>query len=210
MTNYFKSPFKGVTLDKQINNPNVQVGRHSYYSGYYHEHSFEKCVRYLRADDRADKLIIGNFCSIGSGAQFIMGGNQGHRTDWISTYPFFYVPNMPDFNGACDGHLMAGNTVVGHDVWIGAEAVIMPGVTIGNGAVIGMRAMVTHDVEPYSIVAGNPAKVIRKRFSDEEIAMLQEMQWWDWSDSQLHDVMPILSSGDIDALYAHWQTVIKD
>lgn len=209
MTNYFKSPFKGVTLDKQVKNPNISVGRHSYYSGYYHGHSFEECVRYLRPEAGVDKLIIGNFCSIGSGAVFMMAGNQGHRHDWISTFPFFWVPNMPDFAGAQDGFQMAGDTVIGNDVWIGSEAVIMPGVKIGDGAIIGMRALVTRDVEPYSIVGGNPAKIIRKRFDDAQIEMLLQTQWWNWSDSQLHDVMPVMSSGDIAALYRYWQDTIK-
>lgn len=91
MQNYFDSPFAGKPIAEQITNPNIVVGRHSYYSGYYHQHSFDDCARYLSAErDDVDKLIIGSFCSIGSGAVFMMAGNQGHRTDWASTFPFFY------------------------------------------------------------------------------------------------------------------------
>jgi chloramphenicol O-acetyltransferase type B len=87
MNNYFDSPFKGITLDRQVTPPNIRVGRFSYYSGYYHGHSFDECARYLPHEEGADKLIIGSFCSIGSGAAFIMAGNQGHRSEWISTFP---------------------------------------------------------------------------------------------------------------------------
>lgn len=205
MENYFQSPFKGVTLDKQVTNPNISVGRYSYYSGYYHGHGFEDCARYLVPDEGADRLIIGSFCSIGSGAAFIMAGNQGHRHEWISTFPFYWMPEVQAFRDAKNGYLPAGDTVIGNDVWIGSEAIIMPGVRVGNGAVIGTRAVVTRDVEPYSIIGGNPAKVIRKRFRDREIALLDEMAWWDWSDDRLSFAMPIITSGDVEALYRYWR-----
>lgn len=204
MTNFFESPFKGVTLDKQVTQPNIRVGRFSYYSGYYHEHSFDDCARFILPDEGADQLIIGSFCSIGSGAAFIMAGNQGHRNEWISTFPFFWMPEVAAFAGAQNGYLPAGDTVVGHDVWIGSEAVVMPGIRIGDGAVIGTRAVVTRDVEPYTIVGGNPAAPIRKRFDDRRIALLLEMGWWDWPEERLRDAMPLLTSGDVDALHALW------
>lgn len=207
MENYFESPFKGVTLDKQVTNPNISVGRYSYYSGYYHGHGFEDCARYLVPDEGADRLIIGSFCSIGSGAAFIVAGNQGHRHEWISTFPFYWMPEVQAFRDAKNGYLPAGDTVIGNDVWIGSEAIIMPGVRVGNGAVIGTRAVVTRDVEPYSIIGGNPAKVIRKRFRDREIALLDEMAWWDWSDDQLSFAMPIITSGDVEALYRYWRSL---
>jgi chloramphenicol O-acetyltransferase type B len=209
MQNYFESPFRGITLDKQITNPNIVVGRYSYYSGYYHGHSFDDCARYLLPDEGADRLIIGSFCSIGSGASFIMAGNQGHRHDWISTFPFYWMSEVPAFAGAQNGYKPAGDTVIGNDVWIGSEAVIMPGVKVGDGAVIGTRALVTRDVEPYAIVGGNPARNIRLRFDERLIAMLMEMQWWNWPDEQLHQVMPLLTSGDIETLYEHWQAEIN-
>jgi len=206
MTNYFESPFRGKLLSEQVTNPNIIVGRYSYYSGYYHGHSFDDCARYLMPDrDDVDKLIIGSFCSIGSGATFMMAGNQGHRNDWISTFPFFFMSEEPAFAGATNAYQAAGDTVVGNDVWIGAEAMVMPGVRIGHGAMIGSRALVTKDVEPYTIVGGNPAKPIRKRFPDEEIAMLLEMAWWDWPIEQIRDAMPLLCSGDIRALNMFWK-----
>lgn len=208
MTNYFESPFKGVTLDKQITHPNIRVGRYSYYSGYYHGHSFDDCARFILPDEDADKLVIGSFCSIGSGAAFIMAGNQGHRNDWISTFPFFWMPDVPAFEHAQNGFQPAGDTVIGNDVWIGSEAVIMPGVVIGDGAVIGTRSLVARDVEPYTIVGGNPAKPIRKRFDDARIAMLLEMQWWDWDDEPLRLAMTLLTSGDVEALHRYWRDSI--
>ncbi|MCW6531052.1 type B chloramphenicol O-acetyltransferase [Sphingomonas sp. MMSM20] len=207
MRNFFESPFKGITLDRQVTHPNISVGRYSYYSGYYHGHSFDDCARFLLPDADADKLVIGSFCSIGSGAAFIMAGNQGHRNDWISTFPFFWMPEVPAFAGAANGYQPAGDTIIGNDVWIGSEAIIMPGVTIGDGAVIGTRALVARDVEPYAIVGGNPARVIRKRFDDADIARLLALKWWDWSEDQLHAAMPLLTSGDIAALHAHWQKI---
>jgi chloramphenicol O-acetyltransferase type B len=204
MTNFFESPFKGITLDKQVSHPNIRVGRFSYYSGYYHGHSFDDCARFLLPDSDADKLVIGSFCSIGSGAAFIMAGNQGHRHDWISTFPFFWMPEVPAFEGARNGFQPAGDTVVGHDVWIGSEAIVMPGVRIGDGAVIATRAVVTRDVAPYSIVGGNPAAPIRTRFDAARIALLLDMQWWDWSDEQLHAAMPLLTDGKVEALHEYW------
>lgn len=207
MSNFFESPFKGITLDRQVTHPNISVGRYSYYSGYYHGHSFDDCARFLLPDADADKLVIGSFCSIGSGAAFIMAGNQGHRNDWISTFPFFWMLEVPAFAGAANGYRPAGDTIIGNDVWIGSEAIVMPGVTIGDGAVIGTRALVARDVEPYAIVGGNPARVIRKRFDDADIELLLALKWWDWSEDQLRAAMPLLTSGDIAALHAHWQKI---
>ena len=210
MQNYFESPFRGVTLDKQVTNPNILVGRFSYYSGYYHGHSFDDCARYLMPSEGVDRLLIGSFCSIGSGAAFVMAGNQGHRNDWISTFPFFWMSEVAAFEGAENGFRPAGDTVVGNDVWIGSEAIVMPGIKIGDGAVIGTRAVVTRDVEPYAIVGGNPAREIRKRFDECQINLLLELRWWEWSEDQLHIAMPILTSGNIEALHVHWRTHIRD
>lgn len=208
MTNYFESPFRGITLDRQVTHPNIRVGRFSYYSGYYHGHSFDDCARFLLPDPDADKLIIGSFCSIGSGAAFIMAGNQGHRHDWVSTFPFFWMPEVPVFEGAKNGFRPAGDTVIGNDVWIGSEAIVMPGVTIGDGAVIATRAVVTRDVAPYTIVGGNPAAPIRKRFDDRQIELLLEMRWWDWPDDRLQAAMPLLTSRDVEGLYELWRRAV--
>ncbi len=203
--NFFESPFAGKPIAEQITNPNIIVGRHSYYSGYYHGHGFDDCARYLNPErDDVDKLVIGSFCSIGSGAIFMMAGNQGHRTDWVSTFPFFYQENA-NFADAIDGFKRAGDTVIGNDVWIGSEAMIMAGVKIGDGAVIASRAVVTKDVAPYEVVGSNPAKHIKFRFSPAEIAMLQELTWWSWTDEQLKGAMPLLCSADIAGLHRYWQ-----
>ncbi|CAB5722645.1 Chloramphenicol acetyltransferase [Delftia tsuruhatensis] len=208
MKNFFESPFKGKLLSEQITNPNIEVGRFSYYSGYYHGHSFDDCARYLLADrSDVDRLIIGSFCSIGSGASFIMAGNQGHRSDWVSSYPFFYMQQESAFAAASDAFMPAGNTVIGNDVWIGSEAMIMPGISVGDGAVIGSRAVITRDVEPYAIVGGNPAKVIRMRFPVEQVQMLLEMRWWDWPMPAIEAAMPLLCSGDIQKLYRYWTSL---
>lgn len=209
MGNFFESPFRGITLDKQVTNPNLIVGRYSYYSGYYHGHSFDDCARYLLPEEGADRLIIGSFCSIGSGAAFIMAGNQGHRNDWISTFPFYWMSDVAAFAGAANGYLPAGDTIVGNDVWIGSEAIVMPGIRIGDGAVIGTRSVVTRDVEPYAIVAGNPARQIRKRFDDAQIEMLLAIKWWDWSDDQLSGAMPLLTSGDVAGLHRYWKQAVR-
>ncbi|WP_417552251.1 type B chloramphenicol O-acetyltransferase [Marinomonas fungiae] len=206
MTNYFDSPFKGKLLSEQVKNPNIKVGQYSYYSGYYHGHSFDECARYLLPDrDDVDKLIIGSFCSIGSGASFIMAGNQGHRYDWVSSFPFFYMQEEPAFSNSLDAFQNAGDTVIGNDVWIGSEAMVMPGIKIGHGAVIGSRSLITKDVEPYAIVGGNPAKQIKKRFSDEEISLLLEMEWWNWPLDRIKMAMPILCSSNIVGLHKYWR-----
>jgi chloramphenicol O-acetyltransferase type B len=206
MKNIFESALQGIPLSEQVTNPHIVVGRYSYYSGYYHGHSFNDCARYLISDEpEADKLIIGSFCSIATGATFMMHGNQGHRRDWISTFPFFYMNKDGAFGEPQDPFLPAGDTVVGSDVWIGTEAMIMPGVRIGHGAVVASRAVVTRDVEPYTIVAGNTARPVRKRFSDEEIAMLLEMAWWDWPLERIREAIPFMCSSDIAGLYRFWR-----
>ena len=205
--NYFESPFKGIPLDKQVKNPNIHVGKYSYYSGYYHGHSFDDCARYLFPDrDDVDKLIIGSFYSIGTGVSFVMAGNQGHRMEWVSSFPFFYFDD--DYTeDAVDGFEKAGDTVIGNDVWIGAEAMIMPGVQVGHGALIGARSVVTKNVEPYTIVGGNPAKQIRKRFTENEIEMLLEMEWWNWYESQIKSAMKVICSSNIAELYEFWKNI---
>lgn len=198
--NIFDSWMDSYIIKDYITNKNIEVGDFTYYSGYYHGKHFEDyCVRYLSPDrDDVDKLKIGKFCSIGSGAIFIMAGNQGHRYDWITSYPFYYSTINEN---AKDGYIPAGDTVVGNDVWIGTEAVIMPGVKIGHGAVIGTRALVTKDVEPYTIVGGNPAKPIKKRFTQDEIKMLLEMKWWNWSIEKIKNNMLLLCSNNIKLLF---------
>jgi acetyltransferase-like isoleucine patch superfamily enzyme len=143
-------------------------------------------------------LKVGCFCSISSGVTIFLGGN--HRVDWITTYPFSVFWESAK---QIDGHPASkGDVIIGHDVWIGANAVILSGVHIGNGAVIGTAAVVTHNVPPYTIVAGNPARIIRTRFKEEEIRMLQSLEWWNWDDEKLNEAMPFLLNGDVSALHA--------
>ncbi|GAB6261019.1 CatB-related O-acetyltransferase [Photobacterium sp. CCB-ST2H9] len=211
MATIFPSWLGGYELNKKITNPNIIVGDFTYYSGYYHDKHFEDyCVRYLMGDHctkavwdsgifgDVDKLIIGKFCSIASGAVFMLAGNQGHRHDWISSYPF----DVSEFGDKVKtGFARVGDTVIGNDVWIGSECVIMPGVHIADGAVIGARAVVTKDVPPYSVVVGNPGRVVKTRFNAEDVAKLLEMKWWDWPLSTLKANMDVMCSHDVDTLY---------
>ncbi|PMO38807.1 hexapeptide transferase [Vibrio sp. 10N.222.52.B12] len=212
--NAFVTWLKGQVIKDHVTNPNIEVGDYSYYSGFYHGKTFEdQSVRYLMGDSvtqqewqdgaygEVDKLIIGKFCSIASGATFMMAGNQGHRVDWVSTFPF-----SPEVFGedVQSGFERAGDTVVGNDVWIGSEAMIMPGVKIGDGAVIGARSVVTKDVPPYSIVVGHN-HIVRQRFDDECVAMLSEIKWWDWPINHIKQAIKIMCSSDVRALGAYYQ-----
>ena len=199
MKNYFKNEFSSELLCKTVTHPNISVGSFSYYSGYYHRHSFEGCVRYLdKKSKNVDRLIIGKYCSIGSGAVFMMSGNQGHRMDWASTFPFYFQANI--FKTSNNAYEKCGNTVVENDVWIGSEAMIMAGVHIGSGAVIAARSVITKDVAPYTIVGGNPAQVIRARFDAETIEKLLELKWCDWTEEKIKNAMPLICSEDIQGL----------
>ena len=196
MNNYFQNEFSSQLLCETVTHPNIEVGAFSYYSGFHHGHSFEECVRYLdRKRKDVDKLIIGNYCSIGSGVVFVMAGNQGHRTDWVSTFPFYYQANI--FKTSKNPYKKIADTIVGHDVWIGSEAMIMAGVNIGSGAVIAARSVVTKDVAPYAIVGGNPAEFIKYRFSEEKREKLLKLKWWNWSEEKVKAMMPLLCSEDV-------------
>jgi len=199
LENYFKNEFSSQLLSQTVNHPNICVGAFTYYSGFHHTHRFEDCVRYLDAKSKTvDKLIIGNYCSIGSGAVFMMAGNQAHRMDWVSTYPFAFQANI--FKSAKSAYEKAGDTVIGSDVWIGTEAMFMAGITVGSGAVIAARAVVTKDVPPYAIVGGNPAKIIKYRFDEKTIAQLLSLKWWDWSEEEIKSAMPLICSKDAEGL----------
>ena len=143
------------------------------------------------------KFIGGKFCSIGKNLTVYLGGN--HRTDWVTTYPFGHIHHdiFNNFNGM--GHPKTnGSVVLGNDVWIGAHVTIMSGVVIGDGAVIACNSHVVKDVEPYSIVGGNPAKFIKKRFTEEQINKLLKIKWWDWDDEKINKFTTLLCNTDID------------
>jgi acetyltransferase-like isoleucine patch superfamily enzyme len=143
------------------------------------------------------KLVVGKFCSIASGLTIYLGGN--HRVDWVTTYPFGHInqDKFTDFNGV--GHPSTkGDVIIGNDVWIASDVTIMSGVTIGDGAVIANNSHVVKDVEPYSMVGGNPAKLIKYRFTKEQIEKLLEIKWWDWDDDKINKYTPLLCNNNID------------
>jgi acetyltransferase-like isoleucine patch superfamily enzyme len=142
---------------------------------------------------QAGKLKIGKFCSIAWDVTIYLGGN--HRLDWFALYPFGGA-RWPEAEGLEDVLGGKGDVTIGNDVWIGSNVIIMSGVTIGDGAVLGAGSVVTSDVEPYTVVAGNPAKVIKKRFSDEVVARLLELRWWDWPDEKIRKNIHALCSND--------------
>lgn len=166
-------------LKNVVKNPNIIVGDYTYYDDFEDVENFEKNVKYL-FDFNGDQLIIGKFCMIASDVTFIMNG-ANHLTEAITSYPFAIFGH--DWSNAMDNktYPTKGNTIIGNDVWIGYGATIMPGITVGDGAIIGSKSVVTKDVQPYAIVGGNPAKEIRKRFSEEEIEQLLDIRWWDWT-----------------------------
>lgn len=144
-------------------------------------------------------LRIGKYCSIAGGVKIFLGDN--HRLDWLSTFPFpAFAEDWPEVKGSREYFYSKGDVVIGNDVWIGQESFILSGVTIGHGAVIGARAVVANNVGPYAIVVGNPAREIRKRFSDAIISELLEIAWWDWPVEVIRKNVKVLCSGDIDAL----------
>jgi chloramphenicol O-acetyltransferase type B len=199
----FKNEFSSQLLNQTVDHINIDIGVFSYYSGYHHKYDFRQCVRYL--DDKrkdVDRLIIGSYCSIGSGAVFIMAGNQGHQTQWVSTFPFYFQANI--FKNSKNGYEKIADTNIGNDVWIGSEAMIMPGINIGDGAVIASRAVVVKDVEPYTIVGGNPAVFIKYRFTKDEIEKLLSMKWWNWKEDKIKDNMTLICSSNINGLWEYW------
>ena len=179
-------------LKNIVTRPNIIVGDYTYYDDFEDVHNFEKNVKY-HFDFIGDKLIIGKFCMIASGVTFIMNG-ANHPMDGITAYPFYIFGNGWEKATPQSGELpYKGDTVIGNDVWIGSNATIMPGVHIGDGAIIATNSTVTKDVAPYSIVGGNPAKVLRKRFSEKKIKELLEMQWWNWELDKITDNLTFLT-----------------
>ena len=194
-------PIPGVTrtgfLRPFITRPNIVVGDYTYYDDPRGPEHFEANVLY-HFDFNHDRLVIGKYCSIAAEVRFIMNGGN-HPTDWLTTYPF------PIFGGGWESAMpeawpARGDTIVGNDVWIGYGATIMPGIHIGDGAIIATASVVTKDVPPYAIVGGNPASPLRPRFDETTIARLLALRWWDWDPERVSKNVRALCGGDIDAL----------
>ena len=185
-------------LKNIIKNPNIIVGDYTYYDDFEDVHNFEKNVKY-HFDFTGDQLIIGKFCMIASDVKFIMNG-ANHLSNAISTYPFAVFGN--GWENAMEGKTYPnkGNIEIGNDVWIGYNATIMAGVKIGDGAIIATNATVVSDVKPYTIVGGNPAREIKKRFSSEIIERLLKLQWWNWDIEKITKNVQNLTDLDIDKL----------
>lgn len=191
-----------VYLKPVISRSNISVGEYTMYNDFVHDPLlFEKNNVLYQHHVNHDCLVIGKFCSIACGAKFLFN-SANHAMSSLSTYPFplFFEEWSLDKKDVTNAWDKKGDIVVGNDVWIGYEAVILAGVTIGDGAVIGARAVVTKDVPPYTVVGGVPAKPIRKRFPEDTIAALLEMKWWDWPKERIADKIGAIQSGRVDEL----------
>lgn len=190
-------------LKALVNQPNIEIGDFTYYDDPNGPERFvERCVRH-HYDFIGDRLVIGKFCAIATGVTFMMNG-ANHAMTGFSTYPFniFGQGWERGFDWATIQAGFKGDTIVGNDVWIGQEATILPGVRIGDGAIIATKAVVTADVPAYAIVGGNPAQIIRKRFPDETIAELLAIRWWDWSIEKISRNLDAIRGADMAALRA--------
>lgn len=183
-------------IKNTIQNPNVIVGDYTYYDDPVDSEDFERNILY-HYPFVGDKLIIGKFCAIARDVKFIMNG-ANHNLSGLSTYPFEIFPGA--WRELLQGKVnypFKGDTVIGNDVWIGYEVLVMPGVTIGDGAIIASRSVVSADVEPYTIVAGNPARTIKQRFDNATITRLLQLKWWDWEAEAITRNLPLLASGEL-------------
>lgn len=174
-----------------VTNPNIIVGNFTYIA----DSDFESHVSH-HYSWIGDKLIIGKFCQIASGVEFVMNG-ANHQMNTATTYPFYTFEGWKMDKPLNINMPFKGDTIIGNDVWIGQNAVILPGVKIGDGAIIGANSVIGHDVEPYSIVVGNPARTIRKRFDDELISLLLKYKWWDKDIDEIHEIIPLLTNSNL-------------
>ena len=184
-----------------VKNPNVVVGDYTYYDDPEDSENFERNVLY-HYPFVGDKLVIGKFCALARGAKFIMNG-ANHKLTGFSTYPFGIFGQGWEAAIPAPGDLPSrGDTVVGNDVWIGYDALVMPGVRIGNGAIVAARAVVVKDVPAYAVVGGNPAKVLKSRFPPETVAALERIAWWNWPVEKVTRHLKAIVSADLAALQA--------
>lgn len=193
-----------VYLKSVITRPTIEVGDYTIYNDFVNNPmDFEKNNVLYHYPVNNDRLVIGKFCSIACGAKFIFNC-ANHTLESLSTYtfPLFFEEWELSKSEIASSWDNKGDIVIGNDVWIGYDAVIMAGVTIGDGAIIGTRAVVTKDVAPYSIVGGIPAKEIRKRFAPDVIERLSSLQWWNWPENKIQKALPAIQSGDMEALFS--------
>ena len=185
---------KEIYVKPTVTNPNIIVGDFTYIA----DSDFESHVTHFYPWSR-DKLIIGKFCQIAAGVEFVMN-DANHQMNAVSTFPFYTLEGWEMEPPATSDMPFKGDTVIGSDVWIGQNAVILPGVHIGDGAIIGANCVVGSDIDPYTIVVGNPARVLRKRFDDELIDLMLRFKWWDRSIEEINVLIPILTSSDLDTV----------
>lgn len=195
----FLNEFKTSCFIKNIvKAPNIHIGDYTYYDDSNDPTGFEKNNVLFNYPEFGDQLIIGKFCQIASGTRFIMGP-ANHRITSVTTYPFNVFGG--DWSQVTPPHMgqlpHKGDIIIGNDVWIGRKSIIMPGVKIGDGAIIASYSVVTKDVPAYGVVGGNPAKLIKKRFDDELINILLKIKWWDFEPQQLLEIMPLLCNEDL-------------
>lgn len=185
-------------LKPLVTAPNIEIGEYTYYDDPEGPDSFQtKCVLH-HYEFIGDRLVIGRFCAIAEGARFIMNG-ANHAMSGFSTYPFnIFGHGWEDgFDPATWTQELRGDTVVGHDVWIGMEAVVMPGVRIGHGSIVAARSIVTRDVPDYAVVAGNPAEVVKTRFDRDTVRRLLAVAWWDWPAERITRHLDAIRGADI-------------
>ncbi|MBR6200221.1 MAG: CatB-related O-acetyltransferase [Spirochaetales bacterium] len=183
---------KEIYVKPTLTNPNIIVGDFTYIA----DSDFESHVTHLY-EWNGDNLIIGKFCQIAAGVEFVMNG-ANHQMNAVTTYPFYTLQGWNMQPPAKSDLPLKGDTVIGNDVWIGQNATILPGVHIGDGAIIGANAVVGSNIEPYTIVVGNPARPLRKRFDDKLISLLECFKWWDKPIEEINELIPILTSGDVE------------
>lgn len=183
---------KEIYIKPTIKNSNIVVGDFTYIA----DSEFESHVTH-HYDFNNDKLIIGKFCQIASGVEFVMNG-ANHQMNAVSTFPFYTLEGWEQEPPLISDMPIKGDTIIGNDVWIGQNATILAGVHIGDGAIIGANSVVASNVEPYTIVAGNPAKTIRKRFDNELINLMLKFKWWDKSIEEINNLIPLLTSSDLE------------
>ncbi|MDR2658602.1 MAG: CatB-related O-acetyltransferase [Spirochaetaceae bacterium] len=186
-----------------VKNKNIIVGDFTYFS----DVDFESHVTHFY-EFYDDKLIIGKFCQIASGVNFVMNG-ANHQMSCVSTFPFYIFEGWNESVPALSKMPLKGDIIIGNDVWIGQNVTILPGVKIGDGAIIGMNSVVGRDVEPYTIAAGNPAKIIRKRFDDELIMLMLKLKWWDLPVEEINKLIPILHDNDIEAVKNKLRSIVN-